>query len=85
MKIEKNNLITLTKNTKYQTKLVFEKGVAHHSPYCTEFGLFTMCAFTHSIDNNLSDNGGNLTVRYSLSMNSSFISLTEISVDVKKK
>lgn len=85
IKVDKNNMITLTKNTKYQTRIVFEKGVSHYSPYCTEFGLLTMSSFTHNIENNLSANGGNLNIKYSLSLNSNFISLTEISVDVKKK
>lgn len=84
IKVENNNLVTLTKNTKHQTKIILENGVRHYSPYYTEYGLLTMSVYTHSINNKLDKDGGVLNVKYSISLNANLLSVIDITIEVEK-
>ena len=84
IKVENNNLVTLTKNTKHQTKIILENGVRHYSPYYTEYGLLTMSVYTHSINNKLDKDGGMLNVKYSISLNANLLSVIDITIEVEK-
>ena len=79
-----NKTITLTKNKKYQTKIVLENKKRHYSPYYTEYGMLAMSVYTESIETNLSDIGGSFNVKYHISMNSNFISTIDITMKVEK-
>ena len=84
IKLEDDNVVTLTKNKKYQTKIILESGVHHYSPYYTDYGLITMSVYTYKIENNLSENGGKFRVNYSISVNSDIVSIMDLTVSVEK-
>ncbi len=84
IKFEAPNSVTLIKNGKNQSKLILEKGKRHHSPYYTEFGMIMTGVFTNSIDFYFSKNEGELKIKYSLDINSGFVSANEVTVKIQK-
>lgn len=86
LKIENNNKkITLIKNGGAQTKLVLEKGKRIHSPYPTEFGAIMMGIFTDFIEFSSFENEAQLNLKYSIDVNSEFVSTNNIKIHAVKK
>ena len=83
IRVEKN-LVSLTKNKKYQTKIILEKGLRHYSPYYTDYGLITMNVYTHDIKDELKDFGGSLNVSYSINFNTELLNVIDVTVNVEK-
>lgn len=84
MKIEDDDLVTLTKNKKYQTKIILQKGKRHYNPYYTDYGLVTMSVYTQSIENNLTETGGEINFKYTISVNSGIVNIMDITVKIEK-
>ncbi len=84
IKFEDTDFITLIKNDAHQSKLILEKGKRHHSPYYTEFGVLMVGIFTNSIDFYFSENAGELNIKYSIDINSNFVSTNEVTVKIQK-
>ncbi len=84
IKVENDKKVTLTKNKKGQTKIILEKSVRHYSPYYTDIGSITLSVYTHGIEDNLSKFGGELGVKYSISVNGALINNIEITVLAEK-
>ncbi|MBQ8568034.1 MAG: DUF1934 domain-containing protein [Oscillospiraceae bacterium] len=62
--------------------LIIEKDKKHHCHYGTPFGEFMVGVYAHKIDNRLDEQGGDLYFRYTLDVNSTFISDNEIYIKV---
>ena len=60
-----------------------EKNVKHHSIYGTPFGDFTMGINTYDVRNELNEKGGRLWFKYSIDINSDFVSENEMEILVK--
>lgn len=63
--------------------LIIETGKKHHCQYNTPYGSMDIGVYTHFIKNNLDKNGGTLHMKYTLDINSSYMSDNEIIVSVK--
>ena len=63
---------------KANSSLILEKGIKHHCHYGTPFGDFTVGIYAHSIVNEMTESGGNLYLKYTVDINSSYISDNEI-------
>ncbi len=61
-----------------------EKSVKHHSIYGTPYGDFTMGINTFDIQNTLGEGGGRLWFKYSIDINSDFLSENEMEILVKR-
>lgn len=86
LNVESDNLITLIRSGKTSANLIIEKGKKHHCHYNTEFGNgFMMGISTDEVRNELSDEGGDLYFKYTIDVNSSFMSVNELFVNVKAK
>lgn len=66
-----------------RSELVIEKGVRHVGLYGTVAGDLQIGVFADAIQNNLTEQGGNVYFRYELDVNSVFLSKNEIFIDVK--
>lgn len=62
--------------------LIMEKGKKHHCQYHTPYGAMDIGIYTHFIKNNLQKDGGTLHLKYTLDINSSYMSDNEIIVTV---
>ncbi len=79
---EKYASVTRTGST--NSDLMIEPGKKHHCHYMTPYGSMEVGIFAEHIKNSLNQDGGTLEMRYTLDINSSYISNNEIILDVKK-
>ena len=77
-----NDLVNLNRTGTSSSDLVLEKDKKHHCHYGTPYGDFTMGIFTHCIDNNVSYDGGELYLKYTVDINSSYVSDNEIYIKI---
>lgn len=63
--------------------LTIEKGKKHHALYGTPYGDFTMGINAFEVDNKITPEGGTLYLKYSIDINSDFVSENEINLTVK--
>ncbi|MCR4780620.1 MAG: DUF1934 domain-containing protein [Ruminiclostridium sp.] len=63
--------------------MMLEKGVKHHCLYSTPYGDMTMGINTFEIQNGLTPEGGKLRFKYSIDINSDFLSMNEMEITVK--
>ena len=78
-----DRLCTLNRSGNSSSDLIIEKEKKHYCHYGTPFGSFMMGIFTHKIDNRLNDNGGDIYMKYTIDINSSYVSDKEIFMNIK--
>lgn len=75
--------ITLTRDTWYGGDMVFDETEKHHFLYQTPYGSLTMGIETERVSSELSDNGGNLQIKYALDVDNVIISRNSFNITVK--
>ena len=77
--------VTLTRNGKLNSQMVFREGVPHDSLYQMEFGAFmlTVCATKVSAD--ITDEGGSIDLVYSIEIEQNAAGVIEYHLDIKGK
>ena len=63
--------------------LVIEPGKKHHCHYSTPYGDMVIGIYTHALENKLDKNGGSLYMKYTIDINTSYMSDNEIIMNVK--
>ncbi|MGE4283935.1 MAG: DUF1934 domain-containing protein [Clostridia bacterium] len=58
--------VTLMRFGQNNSQLIFEKGQKHVTYYETSHGTFTVGVFSHNVNININDNGGEIAVDYLL-------------------
>ena len=76
--------VTMLRTGKAISSLIIEKGKKHHCHYGTEYGDFLIGITTDEINNGLAEDGGRLYLKYTLDINSSFMSENEMFINVKE-
>lgn len=79
-----NEIATITRRGTSISDLTIEPGKKHHCYYATPYGEMAVGIFTHKIENNLSENGGKLYMKYTIDINTSYVSDNEIILNVKE-
>ena len=79
-----DNMVTMTRSGKVISSLFIEKGKKHHCHYGTAFGDFMIGVCTDEIKNELKSTGGDVYLRYTLDINSSYMSENEMHINVKE-
>ena len=64
------------------SNMSIEKGIKHHCIYSTPFGDFTMGINTYEVVNTLGPDGGRLWFKYSIDINTDFVSENEMEIVV---
>lgn len=82
--VTENKFASIIRTGSTHSDLVIEPGKKHHCHYETPFGSMDIGIYTHSIKNNLMDDGGNLYMKYTLDINTSYMSDNEIIMNIKK-
>ena len=77
--------VTLTRNGKLNSQMVFREGIPHDSLYQMEFGAFmlTVCATKVSAD--ITDEGGSIDLVYSIEIEQNAAGVIEYHLDIKGK
>ncbi len=65
------------------SNLVIDREKKQHCHYGTPYGELMVGIYTHAIINKLSENGGDLYMKYTIDINSSHISDNEIYINVR--
>ena len=84
LKIQGNDMVVLNRSGRLQSRLMIEKGQRHLCHYATEQGNIMVGIFGQSIINNLNESGGELSISYTIDVNSSMVSRNEVKITVKE-
>lgn len=82
--VEKERFATINRDGKAPSNLVLEIGKKHHCHYGTPYGDMMIGIYAHRIQNTLDANGGHLYMKYTIDINSSYISDNEIIMDIEQ-
>lgn len=77
------NLAAINRTGKAQSNLVIEINKKHHCHYGTPYGDMMVGIYAHKISSDVDENGGQLYLKYTVDINSSYISDNEIIMNVK--
>lgn len=78
-----DDILSMTRTGANFTGLVFENGVRHYCHYGTEFGECMVGITTSVMKQNLSSDGGEINLKYSVDINSGLMTENEITIRVK--
>ena len=79
-----NKYASIIRTGTTSSDLIIETGKKHHCRYETPYGSMNIGIYTNSINNKLSEDGGDLYLKYTIDINSSYMSDNEIILNVKK-
>lgn len=79
------NKITLTREGRLRSQMVFQEGMRHESLYQMEFGALMMVVCARKISSNLSENGGTVDLVYSIEIEQSMAGTVDYHLDVQVK
>lgn len=79
-----NKLASIIRRGNSSSDLVIEPGKRHHCHYSTPYGDMVIGIYTHTIENKLSENGGSLYMKYTIDINTSYMSDNEIIMNIKE-
>lgn len=77
-----NEFASIRRSGSANSNLIIEKDKKHHCHYGTPFGDFTVGIYAHEIKNELDENGGKLYMKYTVDINTSYISDNEILITI---
>lgn len=66
-----------------ESHLIMEQARRHHCLYGSEYGSVTMGIYAKRIINRMTENGGELYLKYTIDMNSALVSENEVYLDVR--
>lgn len=81
--IEENKYASVIRKGSAASELILETGRKHHCQYGTPYGTMEIGVYTNAIKNELTENGGDLYFKYTLDINSSYVSENEIIINIK--
>ncbi len=84
VKVSSDNIVTVTRSGPYQSRFCLEKGKRCQCLYTTPFGTMSMGFFGESIENHLSEKGGEIRLIYTVDVNKSQINKNEMTITVKE-
>lgn len=77
------NHASICRSGSVQSTLIIDKNKKQHCVYGTPYGELMMGIYTHAIVNRLDKNGGNLYMKYTVDINSSYVSDNEILIIIQ--
>ena len=75
--------ITLTREGRLRSQMVFQEGVRHESLYQMEFGALMMAVCAKKIESNLSAEGGTVDLVYAIEIEHAMAGTVDYHLDVK--
>lgn len=83
VKVEGEHCVTMMK-AGAPTRLILEKGKRHNCIYNTDYGTVSLGIYTSDLITDLNDDGGELTVSYTLDINTSMSSQNTVHLKIKR-
>lgn len=75
--------VTVERKGRAVSSLIIERGKKHHCHYGTEYGDFMIGVNTDVVNSDLTADGGNIYLKYTLDINSSYMSENEMFINVQ--
>ena len=85
LSVDGNDLVVMNRIGSAASSLVIERGRKHHCHYGTPYGDFMVGITASEIRSDLCDGGGHLYLKYTVDINSSFMSENEMFINVKER
>lgn len=82
IEVEDEKLASVSRVGSAPSSLILEINKKHHCHYGTPYGDMMVGIFAHRIENNLSPDGGDLYMKYTIDINSSYVSDNEIIMEI---
>lgn len=80
-----NGIVTLERSGGKYGNLIVEEGKRHLCQYSTEYGDILIGIFGESIKNNLTEQGGSLSLQYSIDVNAGLLSKNKVEISVREE
>ena len=78
-----NDRVTLRRGDGLSGDMIFSENQKHHFLYDTPFGSIMLGIDTHSIKNNMNDDGGNLEIRYDIEVDNVSVSQNLFKINIR--
>lgn len=79
-----NEVVTILRTGTALSNLIIEKGKKHHCHYGTPYGDFLVGISTDEIKSSVKEHGGDLYLKYTIDINSGFMSENEMFINIKE-
>ena len=77
--------ITLTRQGRLRSQMVFQEGVRHDSLYQMEFGTLMMAVCANKVEYQLSEEGGTVDLLYTIEIEQTTAGFVDYHLDIKTK
>ena len=78
-------VVTLTREGRLNSQMVFREGVPHDSLYQMEFGTFMLTVCATRVSANITDDGGTIDLVYNIEIEQNAAGVIEYHLDIKDK
>lgn len=75
--------VEIIRTGKNHSRLCFQEGLRHESPYRTPYGLLQLATVTHSLMARMGQEGGTLEIRYQVEMEGQLASENHLQIEVR--
>lgn len=82
--IKPNNSVVMQRHGAYNSRMVIEKGVRSNCFYVTPMGELTLGIFGEKVQSRLSENGGSVSMNYTIDTNLQLISRNKVNISIKE-
>lgn len=83
IKVGSDGAVTVSRSGKFKSRFTIEKGRRCQSLYATPYGTMSMGFFGQSIENHLTEDGGELKLIYTVDVNNSELNKNEMTITIK--
>ena len=84
VKVDPNNVVTVMKGGTESHHLMLEQGVRHKCEYVTPYGIISLGIYSESVNIDLDDHGGELSVSYTIDIESQLASSNELYLKIEE-
>ena len=82
--IKPDNSVVMQRNGAYNSRMVIEKGVRSNCFYSTPMGQLSLGIFGEKVMSSLTENGGNLVMKYTIDTDLKLLSRNRVNITVKE-
>ncbi len=82
--IKPDNSVVMQRNGAYNSRMVIEKGVRNNCFYATPMGELSLGIFGEKVKTDLSQNGGNISMNYTIDTNLQLLSRNQVNITIKE-
>ncbi len=82
--VKPDNSVVLQRKGAYNSKMIIEKGIRNNCFYETPHGELSLGIFGEKVKSNLSDNGGKISMNYTIDTNLQLLSRNAVNISIRE-